>query len=115
MRELVVGIRWRDNGPLVFAHTALHGLTVGCRVVAEVDGERREALVAIPPDLIVAAPPLSAAPHVIAALPASNDDQGALPAGVLLLRPADSALELGDVLRALELAARPAPRPPEDG
>ena len=115
MRDLVVGIRWRDDGPLVFAHTTLRDLAIGQSVVVEVDGERRDARVAIPPDLIVAAPPLSGAPRVIAARPTVDGSHGELPEGVLLLRPDDSSLGLGDVLRALELAARPAPRPPEAG
>ena len=114
MDTFVVGIRFSDYGPIEFAYTSLEHLERQQHVVAEVNGEPREAKVAIAPGQILAAPPLEDVPHVVAVLPVAAPSAGAeIPSGVALLASDEHVVGTEELARALELAARPVPYPPE--
>jgi hypothetical protein len=116
MDDAVVGIRFARHGPLVFCYTGDRTLARGQRVRVAISGEVREAVVAIAPAQIIAAPALPDAPRVagVAPLEAPDDAGTAMPPGVVFLPADGGGVGPADLARALELAALPVPAPPEE-
>jgi len=113
--ERVAGVRLDPNSPVTFCYTSLPALERGWRVtVACVDGAR-EGVVAIAPELIVAAPPLDDAPRIVGVVARDGvDEESTIAQDIVFLPAEDGAVGPPDVREALRLAALPLPdAPPE--
>lgn len=122
MDDDVIGVRFAWNGPLVFCRTLIDAPRYGQRVVVALDGETREGIVALAPELIVAAPSMDDAPRVVDVLPGDADDADDaddagpdnIPSDVVFLPSDDASIAPADLARALRLSALSLPPPPPE-
>lgn len=114
MNDVIVAVRVSQGGPLLWCYAAARAWRAGERVRVALDGGLIEAVVAIAPDDILAAPPLGTAPRIVDVLPTEEhgDVQPVAPDGVAFLPADDAPIGLGDLAQALRLAALPVPEPP---
>ena len=116
MSEQVAGVRLEPGGPLVFCHTPLDVLERGQRVTVAWGDTAREAVVAVTPQQIIAAPAFADAPRIAGVVPTAPDALATSTevADVVLLAAEGGEVGPADLARALGLAALPLPAAPPE-
>jgi len=113
--ERIAGVRLDPNSPVTFCYTSLSALKRGWRVTVACADGAREGVVAIAPELIVAAPPLDDAPRIVGVVAREGvDEESAIEEDVVFLPAAEGATGPSDLREALRLAALPLPAAPPE-
>ncbi len=115
MPDRVVGVRLDPGSPVTFCYTSLPALERGWRVIVACADGAREGVVAIAPELIVAAPPLDDAPRIVGVVARDGvDEESTIAQDIVFLPAEEGAASPSDVWEALRLAALPLPAAPPE-
>jgi hypothetical protein len=113
--DRVAGVRLDPNSPVTFCYTSLSVLERGWRVTVACADGTREGVVAIAPELIIAAPPLDDAPRITGVVAREDiHEEFTIGKEVVFLPATEGAVGPSNLQEALRLAALPLPdAPPE--